>query len=93
MNKKMGVKFNYIFLLLGLLALVLVFFTIMKPDKLWNGNMWASMTMQFPEYGVMTLGVMLCFIAGLHRRILRGAGGSRYHCRQHVHGQDDGKWR
>jgi simple sugar transport system permease protein len=31
---------------------------------LWRVNSWQSMAMQFPEYGVMTLGVMLCFIAG-----------------------------
>jgi simple sugar transport system permease protein len=62
--KKTGIKFNYVFLLLGLLALVLVFFTITKGETLWKGDTWASMTMQFPEYGVMTLGVMLCFIAG-----------------------------
>ncbi len=62
--KKTGIKFNYVFLLLGLLALVLVFFSITKGGTLWKGDTWSSMTMQFPEYGVMTLGVMLCFIAG-----------------------------
>ena len=62
--KKTGIKFNYVFLLLGLLALILVFFSITKGGMLWKGDTWASMTMQFPEYGVMTLGVMLCFIAG-----------------------------
>jgi len=62
MKKKF--KFNYTFLLLGLLFLILVVFTITKSSTLWEGDTWLSMAMQFPEYGVMTLGVMLCFIAG-----------------------------
>lgn len=64
MKKKTGVKFNYTFLLLGLLVLVLAAFTIAKPASFWKLDTWQAMTMQFPEYGVMTLGVMLCFIAG-----------------------------
>jgi simple sugar transport system permease protein len=64
MNRKEGVKFNYTFLLLGLLVLVLAAFTITKSASFWKLSTWQAMTMQFPEYGVMTLGVMLCFIAG-----------------------------
>ena len=64
MKKSKGIKFNYVYLLIGLLILVLAFFTITKAEKLWNPSTWASIAVQFPEYGVMTLGVMLCFIAG-----------------------------
>jgi simple sugar transport system permease protein len=62
--KKKAIKDNYALLLLSLLAIVLVVFTVLKPETLWKGSTWQSMAMQFPEYGVMTLGVMLCFIAG-----------------------------
>ena len=54
---------TYTFLLLGLVAILLLF-SITRPTMLWRVNSWQSMAMQFPEYGVMTLGVMLCFIAG-----------------------------
>ena len=65
MKKKFGIDSNYTFLLLGLLVVILAVFSILKFDALWvNKGTWPSMFMQFPEYGVMTLGVMLCFIAG-----------------------------
>lgn len=64
MNKKIGLKDNYTLILLGLLLFVLILFTAAKPSTFWNLSIWKSMTMQFPEYGVMTLGVMLCFIGG-----------------------------
>ncbi len=64
MNKSKGLKFNYSFLLLGLLTIVLIAFTIAKPDTLWKGSQWMSMAAQFPEYGVFALGVMFCFISG-----------------------------
>jgi simple sugar transport system permease protein len=56
---------NYTFLLLGLLVLVIAIFSALKFNMLWKDlNIWQSMANQFPEYGVMTLGVMLCFITG-----------------------------
>lgn len=64
MKKRIGVRNNYTFLLLGLLAVIIVVFTIAKPATFWKPGTWASMFMQLPEYGVMTLGVMLCFIIG-----------------------------
>ena len=64
MKKIKGIKFNYSFLLLGLLAMILIVFTIAKPDTLWSLSVWKSMAMQFPEYGVFALGVMFCFISG-----------------------------
>jgi len=64
MKMKINIKFNYTFVLLGLLALVLFVFSVMRFSMLWRLSIWRSMTMQFPEYGVMALGVMLCFIIG-----------------------------
>jgi simple sugar transport system permease protein len=57
-------KNQYTSILLVLMAVVLVFFTITKGSTLWNIGTWKGIAMQFPEYGVMTLGVMFCFIAG-----------------------------
>jgi len=57
-------KFNYTYALLGLLAVVLLVFTITRGSMLWRVDMWLSMAVQFPEYGVMVLAVMLCFIIG-----------------------------
>lgn len=64
MKKQKEFKFNYTFLLLGLLGIVVLIFTILKPATLWQVDTWKAMTMQFPEYGVFSLGVMLCFIVG-----------------------------
>ncbi len=57
-------KHSYTFMLLGLMAVVLLFFTILKGGMLWKGDVWLGMAMQFPEYGVITLGLMFCFICG-----------------------------
>lgn len=64
MKKRKSVSENYTFLLLGLLVVILVVFTITKSSTLWSLPTWKSMSMQFPEYGVLTLGVMICFISG-----------------------------
>ena len=58
-------KNQYTSILLVMMAVVLVFFTITKGGTLWNIGTWKGIVMQFPEYGVMTIGVMFCFIAGL----------------------------
>ncbi len=57
-------KHSYTFMLLGLMAVVLLFFTILKGGMMWKGGVWLGMAMQFPEYGVITLGLMFCFICG-----------------------------
>ena len=59
-------KNRYTTILFGLLAVVLVFFTIMKGGRFWQPNLWKGMLMQFPEYGCMTLGLMFVFICGKH---------------------------
>ena len=51
-------------MLLIMLAVVLIFFTITKGSILWTGNMWSGMMMQFPEFGLITLGMMFTFICG-----------------------------
>lgn len=57
-------KHSYTFMLLGLMAVVLLFFTFTKGALLWKRDAWLGMAMQFPEYGVVTLGLMFCFICG-----------------------------
>ena len=50
-------KHSYTFMLLGLMAVVLLFFTVLKGGMLWKGDVWLGIAMQFPEYGVVTLEV------------------------------------
>ncbi|MCD2498068.1 MULTISPECIES: ABC transporter permease [Microbacterium] len=46
------------------LVLLLVVFAVMKPRNFGNVATWQSMAVQFPEYGLMALGVMLTMIIG-----------------------------
>lgn len=62
---------RYTIMLLGLMAVVLLFFSITKGGLLpesknlfWQGSLWEGMMFQFPEYGCMTLGLMFAFISG-----------------------------
>jgi len=64
MIKDIARKNGYSVMLLALLAALLLFFSITKGDTLWSLGTWKGMVMQFPEYGVMALGLMLCFISG-----------------------------
>ncbi|MGN0364095.1 MAG: ABC transporter permease [Bilifractor sp.] len=57
-------KNQYTVMLLFMLVVVLIFFSITKGKVLWTGDTWNGIAMQFPEYGIMTLGVMFCFITG-----------------------------
>ena len=50
-------KNQYTSILLVLMAVVLVFFTITKGGTLWSLGTWKGIFMQFPEYGVMTIGL------------------------------------
>lgn len=54
----------YTSMLLILLVALLLFFTVTKGGTLWSLGTWNGIFMQFPEYGLMTLGVMFCFISG-----------------------------
>ena len=64
MKSKTFEKHSYTFMLLGLMAVVLLFFTALKGGMMWKGDVWLGIAMQFPEYGVVTLGLMFCFICG-----------------------------
>lgn len=57
-------KNGYSVMLITLLFLLLVTFSITNPSLIWNVGTWKGMTMQFPEYGIMALGLMFCFISG-----------------------------
>ena len=57
-------KNKYTALLLILLAAVLLFFTVTQGSKFWSASMLSGMCMQFPEFGMITLGLMFCFISG-----------------------------
>ena len=47
-----------------ILALLLVFFAIVKRNNFFGLATWQSMAVQFPEFGLMALGVMLTMIIG-----------------------------
>ena len=64
MKSKKVQRDSYTFMLLGLMAVVLLFFTVLKGSMLWKADVWTGIAMQFPEYGVVTLGLMFCFICG-----------------------------
>lgn len=65
MKFKETVKNNrYTVMLIGLMAVILAFFSITKGASFWQGSLWKGMMMQFPEYGCMTLGLMFAFISG-----------------------------
>lgn len=55
---------RYTTMLIGLLILVLAFFSATKGKLFWQGTLWQGMMFQFPEYGCMTLGLMFAFISG-----------------------------
>lgn len=57
-------KNRYSVMLFGLLISLILFFTITKGGTLWSFGTWKGIFIQFPEYGIMTLGVMFCFIIG-----------------------------
>ena len=42
-----------------ILVLLLVFFALIKPSNFFGLATWQSMAVQFPEFGLMALGVML----------------------------------
>ena len=42
---------RYTTMLIGLWALVLIFFSATKGKLFWQGSLWQGMMFQFPEYG------------------------------------------
>ncbi|MDQ7991129.1 MAG: ABC transporter permease [Propionicimonas sp.] len=45
--------------LLGMLVAIVALFALVKPESFLNLRTWQSMAIQFPEYGLLALGVML----------------------------------
>lgn len=54
----------YVTRLFGILAVLILFFLIVRTDNFLSFGTWQSMGIQFPEYGIMALGVMICMITG-----------------------------
>lgn len=57
-------KNRYTVMLIGLMVVILAFFSITKGSSFWQVSLWKGMMIQFPEYGCMTLGLMFAFISG-----------------------------
>lgn len=56
----------YVTRLLVLLAVLMVFFAAVRPSQFFGLRTWSSMAAQFPEFGIMALGVMITmFTAGI----------------------------
>ncbi len=55
---------RYTVMLVSFIAILLIFFTITKGKTLWTVGAWKGIVVQFPEYGLITLGIMFCFILG-----------------------------
>ena len=57
---------QYTSILVGLLIAVLALFSALKGPAFWRLDLWKGMTMQFPEYACVALGLMFVFISGHH---------------------------
>ena len=57
-------KNQYTAILLILMVVVMLFFTATKAGTFWKLGTWKGIVMQFPEFGVMAVGVLFCFIIG-----------------------------
>ncbi len=55
---------THIMTILGLMILVLVIMLILQPGNYFTLMNMRSMIYQFPEYGILSLGMMACMIAG-----------------------------
>ncbi len=54
----------YTGILLVFMAAVLLIFTVTKGGTFWQLGTWNGIVMQFPEFGVMVVGTMFCFLIG-----------------------------
>ena len=57
---------QYTSILVALLIAVLALFSALKGSAFWQVDLWKGMTMQFPEYACVALGLMFVFISGHH---------------------------
>ena len=55
---------NSIFSIIVMIAVVLVTMAILRPGTFYTITNLRSMIFQFPEFGIMALGMMLCMISG-----------------------------
>lgn len=55
---------THILTILGLMALVLILMLILQPANFYSIKNFRSMIFQFPEYGILAFGMMVCMIAG-----------------------------
>lgn len=55
---------GHILTIIGLMLLVAIVMLVLKPEAYFTGKNLVSMIFQFPEYGVLTFGMMVCMIAG-----------------------------
>lgn len=46
------------------LLIIIIFFALLKPDGFLTVRTWQAMAFQFPEFGLMALGVMLTMLTG-----------------------------
>lgn len=69
---------QYTTILVGLLIAVLALFSALKGNSFWQVDIWKGMTIQFPEYACVALGLMFVFISGHHdmSQVLLGNFGS-----------------
>ena len=54
----------YTSILLVFMVAVLLIFSITKGGVFWKPGTWKGIVMQFPEFGVMAIGTMFCFLLG-----------------------------
>ncbi|GAA1317148.1 ABC transporter permease [Nonlabens tegetincola] len=65
LNPRLGLfRDQHVVRLAAILALLLIFFAIVKPKNFFGLATWQSMAIQFPEFGLMALGVMLAMVIG-----------------------------
>ena len=57
-------KNQYTAILLVLMVVVMLIFTVTRGGTFWRLGTWNGIVMQFPEFGVMAVGLLFCFIIG-----------------------------
>ena len=62
--KRVYNKNRQVFRILLIIALWLVFMALTKPKKFYSFKNFQTIASQFPEYGLMALGCMLCMMTG-----------------------------
>ena len=55
---------SHIITIVALIILVCIVMLLLKPEAYFSGSNLKSMIFQFPEYGILALGMMACMIAG-----------------------------